>query len=263
MKCPKCGYNSFEFLDNCKKCGAESVSFKKGMGIKPVVFTSNGNPTAAPLIVDNAGFDDAASQASSNAAEESFLWEPPSADNTIQSDKPFDGFDLDFIKTDTDAAAPDFSFDEDPLTGPQTDSKTETAADYDGFSFDETVEPAVESEETPLFAGYEQEFTGAGDMENSFEPDGGSIGETAVKGEISPEQLMGAGQESGDTAQYSPAAEQSEHIFDLDEFLGEDEVKPGEKENSANQYSMDSLDFDKEFESIFTTEISGDSEEKP
>lgn len=21
MKCPKCGYNSFEFLDNCKKCG--------------------------------------------------------------------------------------------------------------------------------------------------------------------------------------------------------------------------------------------------
>jgi hypothetical protein len=263
MKCPKCGYNSFEFLDNCKKCGAESVSFKKDMRIKPVVFTSNRNPTAAPLTADNAGFDDAAPQASSSTDEESFSWEPPSADNTVQSDEPFDGFDLDFIKTDTDTDEPDFSFDGDPLTEPQADSKTETAADYDGFSFDETVEPAVEFEKTPLFAGYEQEFTGAGDMENSLEPDGGPFGETAVKGEISPEQLMGAGQEPGDTAQYFPAAEQSEHIFDLDEFLGEDEVKPDEKENSANQYSMDTLDFDKEFESIFTTEITGDSGKNP
>lgn len=265
MKCPKCGYNSFEFLDNCKKCGAEAVSFKKNMRIKPVVFPSGGNPTAAPLFAGNAEFDDAASQASSGAAEESFSWEPASADDTIQNNKTFDGFDLDFIKTDTDTTAPDFSFDEDPPAEIQAESKAETAGDFDGFSFDEKVEPAVESEERSLFAGYEQEFTGAEDMESPFEPDGGSFGESGVKGEISPEQLMGHNQESAATGEadiFSPSIEQSEQVFDLDELLGEDEVKPSEKENPANRSSMDSLDFDKEFESIFTTGITADLEGK-
>jgi hypothetical protein len=265
MKCPKCGYNSFEFLDNCKKCGAESVSFKKNMRIKPIVFPSGGNTIAAPLFTDDAEFDDTASQASSCAAEESFSWEPASADDTIQNNKPFDGFDLDFIKTDTDTIAPDFSFDEDPPAEIQAESKAETAGDLDGFSFDETVEPAVESDERSLFAGYEQEFTGAEDMESSFEPDGGSFGETGVKGEISPEQLMGRDQESSATGEadlFAPSAERSEHIFELDELLGEDEVKASEKEDPANRSSMDSLDFDKEFESIFTTGITADSEAK-
>lgn len=37
MKCPKCGYNSFEFLDNCKKCSSDLVAFKESLGIRPVV----------------------------------------------------------------------------------------------------------------------------------------------------------------------------------------------------------------------------------
>jgi uncharacterized RDD family membrane protein YckC len=28
MKCPKCGYNSFEYLDRCKKCGSDLAEFK-------------------------------------------------------------------------------------------------------------------------------------------------------------------------------------------------------------------------------------------
>ena len=37
MKCPKCGYNSFEFLNACKKCGTELSSFKKSHRINSVL----------------------------------------------------------------------------------------------------------------------------------------------------------------------------------------------------------------------------------
>jgi len=37
MKCPKCGFNSFEYLDSCKKCGNDLSTFKMSLGIQPVV----------------------------------------------------------------------------------------------------------------------------------------------------------------------------------------------------------------------------------
>ncbi len=38
MKCPKCGYNSFDYLDSCKKCGKDLIDFKQRFGIKSVLF---------------------------------------------------------------------------------------------------------------------------------------------------------------------------------------------------------------------------------
>ncbi|MCF6267399.1 MAG: RDD family protein [Desulfuromusa sp.] len=38
MRCPKCGYNSFDHLDSCKKCGKDLVEFKQSFGIKSVLF---------------------------------------------------------------------------------------------------------------------------------------------------------------------------------------------------------------------------------
>lgn len=37
MKCPKCGYNSFDYLDNCKKCGKDLLEFKQRYGLKSVL----------------------------------------------------------------------------------------------------------------------------------------------------------------------------------------------------------------------------------
>ena len=37
MKCPKCGFNSFEYLDSCKKCGNDLSAFKMSLGLQPVV----------------------------------------------------------------------------------------------------------------------------------------------------------------------------------------------------------------------------------
>ena len=34
MKCPKCGYNSFEFHDVCKKCAHDLTSYKDIHGLK-------------------------------------------------------------------------------------------------------------------------------------------------------------------------------------------------------------------------------------
>ncbi|MDO9067302.1 MAG: hypothetical protein Q7W05_02465 [Deltaproteobacteria bacterium] len=37
MKCPKCGYNSFEYHDSCKKCSADVSAYKQTFNITPIV----------------------------------------------------------------------------------------------------------------------------------------------------------------------------------------------------------------------------------
>jgi hypothetical protein len=46
MKCPKCGYNSFEFLDNCKKCGSGLGSFKESFGLRGIAPSLKPAPSA-------------------------------------------------------------------------------------------------------------------------------------------------------------------------------------------------------------------------
>lgn len=38
MKCPKCGFNSFEHLDSCKKCGNDLIAFKTKHGLRSLLF---------------------------------------------------------------------------------------------------------------------------------------------------------------------------------------------------------------------------------
>ena len=39
MKCPKCGYNSFEYHDICKKCSADFSVYKETYSITPIVLS--------------------------------------------------------------------------------------------------------------------------------------------------------------------------------------------------------------------------------
>ncbi len=83
MKCPKCKYNTFEFLDNCKKCGADLRSFKESLGIRPMVLASRQESPAddtTPPLSDDATF--AASGESSELSEDTFSWETPPASPT-------------------------------------------------------------------------------------------------------------------------------------------------------------------------------------
>jgi hypothetical protein len=60
MKCPKCGYNSFEFLDQCKKCQADLGPHKTSCAIlsilqpKGLPETEEQNSPAAPALPEAA-----------------------------------------------------------------------------------------------------------------------------------------------------------------------------------------------------------------
>ncbi len=71
MKCPKCKYNTFEFLDSCKKCGANLRSFKESLGIRHIILPSRRE--SPPPISGNATIFVANSQVS----EDVFSWGTP------------------------------------------------------------------------------------------------------------------------------------------------------------------------------------------
>ncbi len=41
MKCPKCGFNSFDYLESCKKCGNDLKDFKEKFGLRSLLFPHN------------------------------------------------------------------------------------------------------------------------------------------------------------------------------------------------------------------------------
>ena len=66
MKCPKCGYNSFDHMDSCKKCSQGLAEHKEKFNLRG--FFSPGQPAAAepaPVV------------------EESYEEEEPSADGSV------------------------------------------------------------------------------------------------------------------------------------------------------------------------------------
>lgn len=85
MKCPKCGYNSFEFLDLCKKCGNDLIVFKESKGIRsvliPVVEKVQENSAAA--------ISSPVGQADGNfhADDEPFKWEEPATNSPFPTEE--------------------------------------------------------------------------------------------------------------------------------------------------------------------------------
>ena len=71
MKCPKCGYNSFESIDICAKCSHDLTAHKSTFGLQPVVLqkevrlamasalaAQEPEPEAAPELVEQQQPDD-------------------------------------------------------------------------------------------------------------------------------------------------------------------------------------------------------------
>ena len=52
MRCPKCGYNSFDHLDSCKKCGKDLVEHKQKFGIVSVLFPGQMKPGGASAAIE-------------------------------------------------------------------------------------------------------------------------------------------------------------------------------------------------------------------
>ena len=49
MKCPKCGYHSFDYLESCKKCGGDLTEHKDRFGLRVPFFQEIKKSSAVPL----------------------------------------------------------------------------------------------------------------------------------------------------------------------------------------------------------------------
>jgi hypothetical protein len=227
MKCHKCGYNSFEFLDACKKCGAELVSFKKAHRIVPVILTagaSKGDDVAEcpPETSNNAGLSSAAAVLETTGTGFSFD-EPvavavgeraapgasrdfPEAASAVMADTPFSGF----------------SFGDGPESA--SEEAVPAAADslLDEFSF------AEEEQEDQLW---------------SFDAEESAVEKIDADDTLPGEELAELASLTAGDFSFAPEGS-AEDIFTADEEL----VSPGATGKKA-EFNLEN--FDKEFEMIF------------
>ena len=144
MKCPKCGYNSFDYLDSCKKCGKDLVEFKQRFGIKSVLLPGATAVVATDLAQDSDEASELAAATALGAADVSAAAKAAEPADDIASG---DDFGFDFMGESSEEE--DLSFDElfeeapqeddmeESLDAPKTGSGTEAAdSEKNDFAFD-------------------------------------------------------------------------------------------------------------------------------
>jgi hypothetical protein len=58
VKCPKCNYTSFDYLDSCKKCGKDLSEHREKHAIRSVLFaTAVSGAGGVAAVADNFEFD--------------------------------------------------------------------------------------------------------------------------------------------------------------------------------------------------------------
>lgn len=97
MKCPKCGYNSFETYDACKKCGNDLSSYKDIHGLKPIVLPVESRTVLAEKLM--AGMATEEKHEEVDAVSDMFSFDVPSegsavAGSDFSSDDPFNFDDV-------------------------------------------------------------------------------------------------------------------------------------------------------------------------
>jgi hypothetical protein len=130
MKCPKCGFNSFESLDSCKKCGNNLVNFKQAHGVLALVL-----PTSAAA--ETAAAHEAApveALADDALGSETFSWEAPEQP-TAALQPPVAGRYVDFTVDLPPEESADAVAEASPLMGEEAEDPA-----FAEFSFDETVD---------------------------------------------------------------------------------------------------------------------------
>jgi hypothetical protein len=233
MKCPKCGYNSFEFLDACKKCGAELGSFKKTHRISTVlrraaaVPTEVAQPTAPPIVIP-------APVQEENLHESFDLGFPDSAPGEVK-DEEFSGF----------------TFSDDPAPPAQESTPAAGEAFEDDFSFGEPAED--ESKPGSWDIHFDEAGSGMDGYERILEPESIDSSSDLPGGNV-PKETEDSGAFGTSDFDFAPEASQ-EDIFGMESELGL--PTPAEKKPQPNLE-----DFDKEFELIFADEDPAESGDK-
>ena len=167
MKCPKCGYNSFEYHDSCKKCANDLTGYKSTYGITAIVLpeevraskaeelmaqTALKNPVAeaSETAVDMFSFDIDEAPAASSANDDPFNFD----DEPIAAAKPGGSFSFDDSSNPKQAKAEEDAFadllestaqkDKEPASGDAGES------DLGNFSWDDTPDDVAGSSAKPV-----------------------------------------------------------------------------------------------------------------
>ena len=122
MRCPKCGYTSFDHLDNCKKCGKDLLEFKERYGIRSVLFPGQMNTEDPVLAADLEAEEADAAVVAATGAAAAAVSESPAEESPTASDS--DDFGFDFM--DDSAEDDDLSFDELFEEAPEDEDVEET-----------------------------------------------------------------------------------------------------------------------------------------
>lgn len=162
MKCPKCGFTSFDFLENCKKCGQDLQGHKTKFGLRSLIFPKiGGGQAAAEEISEPAaataaaagestdfGFDFMGEETEATATETDAAAAAPRADEVEEDDFSFtaeeeaaDDFDFaaegddafEFAEAEEDDAEDDFDFGEEETA--VVDGDDDDAEENDEFAF--------------------------------------------------------------------------------------------------------------------------------
>lgn len=133
MKCPKCGYNSFEYHDSCKKCSADFSSYKLTYNIAPIVLP--------PEVRE---------QKANEFRSASIVNERPV--QAVETHDDMFSFDLsdDIVSSSSPAPHNDdpFSFDDDILEAKPSREKAE------GGGFDDLLESTAQPDDSPFASSF-------------------------------------------------------------------------------------------------------------
>lgn len=179
MKCPKCGYNSFEFNDVCKRCSQDLTGYKTSFGLKPIVLPQERRTELATTMhaepeqeqtpppteespSDIFSFDlpeETPAAAGATNKDDFFKFEAPAPPETPAG---YNTFSFDDDSATNQAKALDDAFADllessplassDPFAGQNTAQGGDTSAEYElsSFSWDEPAEPAAPGEKKPV-----------------------------------------------------------------------------------------------------------------
>jgi hypothetical protein len=87
MKCPKCGFTSFDFLESCKKCGVDLQNHKSQFGLRSLLFPGFKSTEPAPSLLNEAG-DDFAAAAGETTESADFGFDFMSDDEPATTEEP-------------------------------------------------------------------------------------------------------------------------------------------------------------------------------
>jgi uncharacterized RDD family membrane protein YckC len=132
MKCPKCGFTSFDFLESCKKCGVDLQNHKSQFGLRSLLFPGFKSTEPAPSLLNEAG-DDFAASAGETTESADFGFDFMSDDEPATTEEPI----LDDASLPEDG--PSFDFDEESFI-------EEPLLDEDDDFWDADAESATESD---------------------------------------------------------------------------------------------------------------------